>query len=250
MMEVARRNVGLLLMVVGAPLLMMIVILVIFGASQAERDRQDAAQAAAIEQLKVQAQENKDAAEEANRRLENAGEPTVPIPSQTPPPTQPGVAPSFIPGPKGDQGPAGQDGSPGPPGKPGAPGKDGSPGQDGAPGQNGVPGSPGADSTVPGPQGSPGQDGQDGQDGLPGADGSPGADSTIPGPQGPTGPAGRGIADQECQANGRWRVTYTDGETDDDAGPCLAEPAPTITETVTKTPEPSGGETKGPDHGD
>jgi hypothetical protein len=222
-------------MILGAPLAMMIVILVIFGASSAERDREDAATRAAIEQLKVQSQENKEAAEEANRRLEDAGEPTVPLPSQTPPPTQPGAAPSLIPGPQGLPGQPGADSTiPGPPGKSGRPGKDstvpgptGPTGPAGGPGPSGRPGQPGADSTVPGPQG------------------EPGADSTIPGPAGPTGEPGRGIKDQHCQANGRWRIEYTDGTIDDDAGPCLPEPAPTVTETKTVTPGPTGDPTEG-----
>lgn len=218
MTQMIRQNVGLLLMILGAPLAMMIVILVIFGASSAERDREDTATSAAIEQLKVQSQENKQAAEEANRRLENAGEPTVPIPSQTPPPTQPGAAPSLIPGP---QGLPGRDSTiPGPMGSPGKPGASGQPGtgRPGARGPSGPSGRPGADSTVPGPQG------------------EPGGDSTIPGP---TGDPGRGIKDQQCQENGRWRVEYTDGTVDDDAGPCLPEPAPTVTVTETPTPTPT-----------
>ena len=235
MAQMIRQNVGLLLMILGAPLAMMIVILVIFGASSAERDRQDAATSAAIEQLKVQSKENKDAAKEANRRLEEAGKPTVPIPEQTPPPTEPGAQPSLIPGPQGLPGQPGADSTiPGPPGKqgsPGRPGKDstvpgpsGPTGPAGGPGPSGRPGQPGADSTVPGPQG------------------EPGADSTIPGP---TGEPGRGIKDQHCQDNGRWRVEYTDGTIDDDAGPCLPEPAPTVTETKTVTPGPSGSPTEG-----
>lgn len=229
MAQMIRRNLGPLLMVVGAPLLMMVVILVIFGVSSAERDRQDAATAAAIEQLKVQAKENKDAAEEANRRLEEAGKPTVPIPSQTPPATEPGVAPSFIPGPRGLPGKDSTvPGPTGPPGKPGAQGSPGASGQPGGPGPSGAPGSPGADSTVRGPQGEPG---------------SPGADSTVPGPEGSPGAPGRGILDQECQADGRWKVRYDDGTTDDDAGPCLATPKPGPTVTVTETPEPSSSGT-------
>lgn len=50
-------------------------------------------------------------------------------------------------------------------------------------------------------------------------------DPSLRGPQGPVGPAGRGIAETEC-IDGTWRVTYTDGSTDWDAGPCLGEPGP------------------------
>lgn len=91
-----------------------------------------------------------------------------------------------------------------------------------------------------GPQGSDGERGDDGRDGADGvgrtgatggvgergADGADGADGAT-GPQGPAGatgpegPAGRGIQSLEC-VDGTWRVTFTDGETDD-AGNCAPE---------------------------
>lgn len=133
-----------------------------------------------------------------------------------------------IPGPKGDPGRDGVDGQPGKdstvPGPAGSNGKDstvpGPPGRDGAPGADsnipGPAGQDGADSTVPGPAG------RDGADGAPGAPGQDGADSTVPGPSGPQGEPGRGIADTYCQDNGLWRITYTDGDVDTDAGSCRA----------------------------
>lgn len=42
------------------------------------------------------------------------------------------------------------------------------------------------------------------------------------GDPGAAGAPGRGVADQQC-VSGRWRVSYTDGAVDYDAGPC-AEP--------------------------
>lgn len=54
--------------------------------------------------------------------------------------------------------------------------------------------------------------------------GPAGADSTVPGPIGAKGEPGRGIADSYCQDNGLWRITYTDGVVDDDAGKCRPSP--------------------------
>jgi|GEM_PF-4566871 len=75
-----------------------------------------------------------------------------------------------------------------------------------------------------GPSGEPGDDGADGNDGTqgePGPQGIPGS----PGPSGPAGPSGddgRGIATAECNpATGLWEITYSDGTTDADAGPCV-----------------------------
>lgn len=51
-----------------------------------------------------------------------------------------------------------------------------------------------------------------------------GADSTVPGPGGPQGEPGRGISDTQCQDNGIWRITYTDGTIDNDAGQCRPDP--------------------------
>jgi hypothetical protein len=73
------------------------------------------------------------------------------------------------------------------------------------------------------------------------------------------GPAGRGIADMECidenpdDPASRWRITYTDGTVDENAGPCRGPagprgepgepgppgepaPSPTPTDTPTETP--------------
>lgn len=105
-----------------------------------------------------------------------------------------------VPGPPGERGPRGPAGPTGPPGDDGLPG---------APGSAGAPGPPGAT----GPPGGAGQDGADGEDGAPGPTGPPG----------PTGSPGRGIRDVEC-VDGRWRITYTDGEVDEDAGSCRIVP--------------------------
>jgi hypothetical protein len=111
-------------------------------------------------------------------------------------------------GPQGEPGQRGPKGDPGPTGPPGANGDDGQPGPTGPAGSPGTNGQPGAD----------GQDGQDGEPGPQGPAGSPGAD----GPAGPQGEPGRGIRSAECQNNGRWRITYTDGAVDEDAGACRA----------------------------
>ena len=59
--------------------------------------------------------------------------------------------------------------------------------------------------------------------------GPAGADSEVPGPEGKPGPAGRGYADTYCQDNGRWQITYTDGEIDYDAGKCREAVLPPAT---------------------
>lgn len=71
-----------------------------------------------------------------------------------------------------------------------------------------------------------GDQGPTGAPGSNGADGGPGP-SGDPGPAGPSGPAGasgedgRGITSAECDPEtGRWVVTYSDGDVDEDAGPC------------------------------
>ncbi|KRE72576.1 hypothetical protein [Arthrobacter sp. Soil762] len=54
------------------------------------------------------------------------------------------------------------------------------------------------------------------------------------GPGGPKGEPGRGIADTFCQDNGLWRITYTDGQVDDDGGRCRSDAG-----LVTPSPIPS-----------
>ncbi len=137
------------------------------------------------------------------------------------------------PGPSGDAGPRGPQGDPGRPptaaeiftavdvycaahnacqGAPGLPGRDG---------LNGAP------STVPGPQGPagtastvPGPQGPQGEPGTAGAPGTPGAN-------------GRGVNTIECQADGSWLITYTDGSTSTTSGPCrIPDPTPTPTPEV------------------
>lgn len=60
--------------------------------------------------------------------------------------------------------------------------------------------------------------------------GPPGADSTVPGPSGPQGEAGRGIQSAFCGDDGRWLITYTDGESAD-GGECRAKVGPPILST-------------------
>lgn len=70
---------------------------------------------------------------------------------------------------------------------------------------------------LPGASGAPGEDGSDGEDGQ-----------SVTGPSGPpgaTGADGRGIQDVECRETPegwRWWVEYSDGTTDEDAGPCYS----------------------------
>jgi hypothetical protein len=61
-------------------------------------------------------------------------------------------------------------------------------------------------------QGTPGIDGKDGTDGKSGAD-------------------GRGIADTDCQDDGTWLITYSDGTTDTARGPCRIVIPPTEAKT-------------------
>lgn len=122
-------------------------------------------------------------------------------------------------GPKGDMGVAGQSGPTGPVGATGPQGIPGSAGINGSNGKDGVPG-------ATGPQGDPGPAGPAGPQGPPGDPGAAGP----PGPTGATGP-GRGISDITCDgtdATSSWIITYTDGTTQQIAGPCRVSlvPAP------------------------
>lgn len=116
-----------------------------------------------------------------------------------------------------------QDGQDGVDGVDGKPGEKGDKGDKGDPGDPGTDGEPGADATAPPAP----QDGQDGAPGTPGQDGAPGAPGE-PGAAGAPGADGRGVADMQCSiqpdGNGVWVVTYTDGSTDPDAGPCYTAP--------------------------
>lgn len=127
----------------------------------------------------------------------------------------------------GATGQAGVRGQTGPQGPMGITGIAGSNGKNGA---NGAAGAAGA-------SGSDGKDGAQGPVGPAGPAGPPGADSTVPGPtgaQGPAGPAGppgpgRGIQSIDCQgadATSSWIITYTDGATQQIAGPCRFSIAP------------------------
>lgn len=76
---------------------------------------------------------------------------------------------------------------------------------------------------LPGSAGSPGADGAQGSPGTPGEAGPPGPS----GPAGEDGTDGRGIEDVDCRRGDdgrwRWRIEYSDGTVDDDAGPCYRE---------------------------
>lgn len=125
-----------------------------------------------IAQLEDSNHAQDEALREANRRLEDAGQPPVTVPEPSPgTPGEPGAAGEE--GPPGPQGPAGEDGKRGPRGFTGLDGPRGATGPAGADGEDGA----------RGPQGEPGPPGP------PGADGTDGAT----GPQGPQGPAGTAL---------------------------------------------------------
>lgn len=130
----------------------------------------------------------------------------------------------------GDRGPVGAVGPVGPAGPPGAPGPVGPSGPPGPSGESIVgPGGP------TGPAGLTGAPGAAGEPGAAGADGV-----SIVGPEGPVGPAGpagadgangidgRGIWGLDCQADGSWLVTYSDGTTSTTPGPCRATTGPEV----------------------
>lgn len=58
-----------------------------------------------------------------------------------------------------------------------------------------------------------------------GETGEPGA--TVTGSPGAEGKQGRGVADMDCQADGTWRISYSDGTTSTSRGPCRAVVLPT-----------------------
>lgn len=139
------------------------------------------------------------------------------------------------PGAKGDpgiQGPRGLQGAQGPPGIQGPTGPQGPPGAPGRAGPIGVTGQSPQCLLEPtrcvGPQGAAGERGEPGPQGSqgdPGATGETGPQGTAgpqgdPGTTGATGAAGRGIKDTDCQDDGTWLITYTDGTTDTARGPC------------------------------
>jgi hypothetical protein len=182
-------------------------------------DKRFAASNSQVDALKGQVTTNgelarsaKEAADEANRRLAAAGKPTVPVPSQ--PPVTPSAPPEGAQGPPGPQGPPGIQGPPGPVGLAGQ-----SPvclllpskcvGPKGATGPQGETG-------PQGPQGDPGATGETGPQGPAGPQGEVGPQ----GPAGADGKDGRGIADTDCQDDGTWLITYTDGTKQTARGPC------------------------------
>jgi hypothetical protein len=118
-----------------------------------------------------------EALKEANRRLEQAGEPTVAVPDTPAPSPQPG-----------EPGASGEPGAMGPRGYPGATGATGPQGPEGKRGPRGF---TGLDGPV-GVKGDPGATGQQGEQGPPGPQGDPGpkGEQGNQGPQGDTGPAG------------------------------------------------------------
>jgi hypothetical protein len=184
-----------------------------------DSDKRFAAATYEAETLKGQVSANgqlaksaKEAADEANRRLAAAGKPTVPVPSQ--PPVTPSTPPEGAQGPPGPQGPPGIQGPPGPIGLTGQsplclllPTK-----CVGPKGDTGPQGEQGAQ----GPKGDPGATGETGPEGPTGPQGEVGPQ----GPAGADGKDGRGIADTDCQDDGTWLITYTDGTKDTSRGPC------------------------------
>lgn len=212
---------------------------------------------------------NRETIEEANDRLERAGEPTVKVPSPAATSTGPSgdktiyvdgepsmreveaAVSTYCAGGKCD-GTDGRNGSPGKNGKPGedATGVPGQPGQDGAPGTDGRSPSAGdvasavsqyctSDGSCRGDRG-PGPSEEQvaaavvafcGESRCSGPAGKDGKDGTD-------GKDGRGVASVRC-ADGRWLVTYTD-DTVADVGSCAPEPAPTVTVTSEPTGEPNG----------
>ena len=136
------------------------------------------------------------------------------------------------PSPQSVQGATGPQGDMGLPGQMGPQGRTGEKGDQGATGPAGIPGSTGA-TGAKGDSGSPGEAGPVGEIGPQGAPGATGAmgpagPQGIPGPQGNPGP-GRGVSSFACDGSGAsssWTITYTDGTSQQLAGPCRAEIAP------------------------
>lgn len=139
------------------------------------------------------------------------------------------AGPQGIQGLQGVQGPRGEQGFPGPAGPVGPRGESGPQGPTGLAGLLGAAGTNGLNGNdgPPGPVGPPGPQGPAGADG---------ADSTVPGPAGPAGPVGpqgpggtngRGISTAYCGDDGRWDITYTDGETVD-GGACRESVVPPV----------------------
>lgn len=124
---------------------------------------------------------NSDALRDANRRLEDAGEPTVPVPP----------SPTVEPGPQGEPGAAGVQGPPGPQGPAGEAGKRGPRGFTGLDGPRGLPGAqgPAGEIGLTGATGPAGPQGEQGPRGEPGPKGEPGETGPV-GPQGPQGEVG------------------------------------------------------------
>lgn len=142
--------------------------------------------------------------DEANDRLAEQGEPPVPVPSVEPGEvTQPPQIILGEPGPEGDRGPAGVRG---PQGRTGPPGETG----------------------PRGPLGPRGEAGIDGADGSNGSNGTNGAD-------------GRGIQSMQC-ATGGWIITYTDGISSPDIGPCRGPQGETGPQGVHGDQGPQGGQ--------
>lgn len=141
-----------------------------------------------------------------------------------------------VPGEKGDVGETGADGSQGPVGPTGADGASGSRGEPGAPGSRGETGATGQQ----GPQGATGERGPEGERGPAGEKGEKG-EKGADGADGEDGADGRGVASMVCGDDGRWDVTYTDGEVED-GGVCREvqaedpEPEPTDPPEATEPP--------------
>lgn len=137
-------------------------------------------------------------------------EQTAPVPGPTGP-----AGPSGVPGPSGSAGPSGE---PGPSGSPGAPGPTGAPGADGQAGSNGAAGQPGADAVAPTVAAS--------------VDASGHLIITVTAGDGTVSQydagqvAPRSITSTQCQPDGTWLITYSDGSTETSPGPCVGEVGP------------------------
>lgn len=136
----------------------------------------------AVQDATISAQQS--ALDQANERLQNAGESPVPLPEL---PT-PAPGPTGATGATGPRGPAGAPGDDGQDGAAGATGPTGARGAAGPTGKAGEPGLPGATGTAgaTGPRGEAGPAGPKGDKGEPG----PKGDAGEPGPRGERGPAG------------------------------------------------------------
>lgn len=172
-MKRALKWIAAVLAVVAGAWLIASVVQIAAGQRESQRDRDELHEH--IDELQARDAIQSAALEEANRRLEAAGEPPVDEPaSEEPVDTDDDIV--LIPGPQGPRGFSCVDdfGLPACRGPRGAPGADSTrPGPEGAAGRDGAPGTQGPAGPV-GPKGEKGDPGRDGVDGKDGAAGQPG----------------------------------------------------------------------------